>query len=70
MAIKHAPNPAPAARHAPGIIATTPKHDQPGRQAHQRSHHGAMGVVGKRQARQRVFLQRIGAALQHDGGWL
>ena len=70
MAIKRTPNPGPAARHTPGIIAAAAQHDQPGRQVHQRGDDGAMGIVGKRKARQRVFFQRIGAALQHDRGGL
>ena len=67
LARQQAPDRRPAATDRPGIVAAAAGDDQPGRQIAQARHHRQMRPVGQRQPGQRIFLQRIGAALQNDG---
>ena len=48
------------------VVAATPGHDQSGGVSHDRRDGLPIGIVGKRELRQRVFLQRIRAALQQN----
>ena len=66
MTVEGAPHAGPAAPDRPRVVAAAAQHDEARRFAHQRPDHAPVRVVGEGQARERVLLQRIGAALEHD----